>query len=179
MRGIPERPDEPPTPGLPEDVKKELVAARETLDDIFEKDWAKRAMTTWQAIRVATELAAVNLASGQGREKLGQNIELAGYTFTFNGVKDVPGPNYMATRAEVVVREDGKKILTLHPENRQYMTMPMTEASISSTLFRDLYVTLDKPRGDSWILEFRYRPFQSWIWWSVIIIGMQDIPWEE
>jgi hypothetical protein len=44
------------------------------------------------------------------------------------------------------VAYQGAKIATLKPEKRQYVTgMPMTEAAIDPSLFRDLYASLTQP----------------------------------
>jgi hypothetical protein len=41
------------------------------------------------------------------------------------------------------------KIATLKPEKRQYVTgMPMTEAAIDPSLFRDLYIALGESLGE-------------------------------
>ena len=51
-------------------------------------------------------------------------------TFTFQGVRDVPGPNYRAAQGLVVVTRNGREIAQLRPEKRIYrvQTNPMTEA---------------------------------------------------
>jgi cytochrome c-type biogenesis protein CcmF len=53
------------------------------------------------------------------------------------------------------VAYQGAKIATLKPEKRQYVTgMPMTEAAIDPSLFRDLYIALGESLGEgAWSLR--------------------------
>src|SRR5262245_52078134 len=48
----------------------------------------------------------------------GDVITVGGYTFRFDGVKDVAGPNYRAGRGTVTVSRDGKAVAVLTPEKR-------------------------------------------------------------
>lgn len=105
----------------------------------------------------------------------GDSVELAGYEFRFNSVGKVQGPNYSADRGDIDVLEDGKVIVTLHPEKRFYPAAQnvMTEADIDPSFFRDLYVALGEPVGaDAWAVRVHYKPFVRWIWFGGILIGM-------
>jgi cytochrome c-type biogenesis protein CcmF len=53
---------------------------------------------------------------------------------------------------------------TLKPEKRQYVTgMPMTEAAIDPSLFRDLYIALGESLGEgAWSLRLYYKPLIRW-----------------
>ena len=77
----------------------------------------------------------------------GDTAELAGYAFTFRGVREVAGPNYGAAQGLVEVTRDGKPVTTMHPEKRIYRVQqnPMTEAAIDTGFTRDLYVSLGEP----------------------------------
>ncbi|WP_341646764.1 heme lyase CcmF/NrfE family subunit [Thauera sp. SDU_THAU2] len=108
----------------------------------------------------------------------GQHAELAGYTFTFRGVRDADGPNYDAARATVEVTRGERAIATLTPEKRLYLAqgMPMTEASIDIGPFRDVYVSLGEQIEDgSWIVSIYYKPFISWIWLGCIMMGLGGV----
>lgn len=54
----------------------------------------------------------------------GDTINLAGYALTFQGVTNVPGPNYTAERAAIEVRRGDRLVATLHPERRTYIQPP-------------------------------------------------------
>ena len=112
------------------------------------------------------------------RMKDGQTARLAGYTFTFRGVVDAPGPNYLAARATIEVARGERQIATLTPEKRLYLAqqMPMTEASLDIGPFRDVYVSLgDELEDGSWIVSLYHKPFISWIWLGCTLMGVGGI----
>ena len=43
-------------------------------------------------------------------DNLGQTIDMAGYSFRFDGVRSVQGPNYHADRGTIVVLRDGSEV---------------------------------------------------------------------
>ena len=103
------------------------------------------------------------------RMNVGDHTELAGYTFTFQGTTEHPGPNYRAARGTVEVSKDGKKLFVLNPEKRTYNAsgMPMTEAAIHYNLLRDVYVALGEPLDDKsqvWVVRIFHKPFINWLW---------------
>ncbi len=107
--------------------------------------------------------------------KLGDSIDVAGYTVTFMSIQPVQGPNYHATQATMDVSKDGKKLITLYPEKRTYRVQrnPMTEAGIDARLHRDLYLALGDDLGnDSWSVRFQYKPLVRFIWLGCIIMAL-------
>jgi len=103
------------------------------------------------------------------RMNVGDHATLAGYTFTFQGATEFPGPNYRAARGTVEVSQNGKKLFTLYPEKRIYNAsgMPMTEAAIHPNFFRDVYVALGEPldsEAKTWAVRVFYKPFINWLW---------------
>jgi len=129
---------------------------------------------------VAVFIAGVTLVKGYETERdvrmaVGDTVTVGRYTFRFDGVREVAGPNYRASRAAVDVARDGKSIETLHPEKRVYLAqqMPMTEAAIDSGLFGDIYVSLGDPVGDgSWAVRVYDKPFVNWIWAGCILMAL-------
>ncbi len=106
----------------------------------------------------------------------GEVFEVSGYRFEFRGVTEVAGPNYDASRGVVNVTYGDRQVAELHSEKRRYrvQTMPMTEAAIDPGLFRDLYVALGEPLGDSgaWAVRIYYKPFVRWIWLGCLMMGI-------
>jgi len=104
----------------------------------------------------------------------GQSLTLGDYTFRFDGVKVVPGPNYQAHRGTIRVSQDGKEVAVLHPEKRTYsaQSKPMTEAGIDVGFMRDLYVSLGAAldNGD-WSMRLYYKPLIRWIWLGGLLIA--------
>ena len=97
----------------------------------------------------------------------GDDMTIGGYQFVFEGVEDHFGPNYVSDYGTVRVLRDGRELTTLHPEKRTYVVTGtvQTEASINTSLFRDLFVALGDPRGDeAWVVRLHVKPFVLWIW---------------
>ncbi len=105
----------------------------------------------------------------------GDTMELGGYVFRFDGVKEVQGPNYIAIRATIPVLREGRTIKTLYPERRVYRVQesPMTEAAIDYGAFRHLYVAISEAVGaDAWIVRVHYKPFVGWIWSGCLLMAL-------
>ncbi len=105
----------------------------------------------------------------------GEDIELAGMTFSFISVEQNQGPNYQASTGHIRVSKDGKEIAMMHPEKRFYQVQgrPMTEAAIDAGLFRDLYISLGEPLPDSdaWAVRIYFKPFIRWIWLGALVMA--------
>jgi cytochrome c-type biogenesis protein CcmF len=106
----------------------------------------------------------------------GQSVEVAGTTFTLTGLRDVAGPNYGAVQGDITVTRNGETVTTMHPQKRVYRVQqnPMTEASIRTNLWRDLYVALGEPvdNGRAWIVRIHLKPFVAWIWGGCVIMAL-------
>ena len=108
----------------------------------------------------------------------GQRVELAGYTFLFEGVQMHKGPNYRSDLGKVRVYRGEREVALLQPEKRVYsvQTKPMTEAGIDGGFLRDIYVSLGEPLGKGdWSLRLYYKPFVRWIWLGCIMIAIGGI----
>jgi len=105
----------------------------------------------------------------------GDNFEMAGYTFTFNGVKVVDIDNYQASRGHFDVTQDGGFKAVMTPEKRVYKVQqnPMTEAAIDAGFTRDLFIALGEKLGDdgSWAIRIYYKPFIRWIWLGALLMS--------
>jgi cytochrome c-type biogenesis protein CcmF len=129
---------------------------------------------------IAVFIVGVTLTSLYSHEKdvaikTGEEYQLGGYTFIFEGVQPSQGPNYTAQTGTIKVLTDGKLLTTLHPEKRDYGpgTMPMTEAAIDAGLFRDIYVALGESVGEeAWALRIYNKVYVRWIWLAAIFMGI-------
>lgn len=136
---------------------------------------------------IAVFVIGVTLVSTYSDEKdirmvAGDTLELQGYTFRFNGVDPLKGPNYSGWRGDVSVLSGNRILHTLQPEKRAYVSssMPMTEAAIDSGLFRDLYVSLGEPMDrehpeGAWALRIYVKPFVDWIWGGCLLMALGGI----
>jgi cytochrome c-type biogenesis protein CcmF len=105
----------------------------------------------------------------------GQQVELGGHAFRFDGVERNVGPNYVADTGTVTVFRDGRQLAVLHPEKRSYASggQVMTEGAIDPGVTRDLYVALGEPLGnDSWAVRVHVKPFVRWIWAGAVLMAL-------
>jgi cytochrome c-type biogenesis protein CcmF len=131
---------------------------------------------------IAVFIVGVTLTSLYNQEKdlrmaPGDTYSVAGYEFTFHGVRDFNVDNYVATRGGFSVRTaDGDFRVDLFPEKRTYrvQTMPMTEAAIDAGFTRDLFIALGEPldKEGAWAVRIYYKPFIRWIWLGAIIMAV-------
>jgi cytochrome c-type biogenesis protein CcmF len=133
---------------------------------------------------VAVFVVGVTLVKGYESDKdvkmrAGDQVELAGYVFTLEGVAPVRGPNYTAAQAKVVVTREGRTVTQMYPERRIYTVQEqvMTEAAIHPGVTRDLYVSLGDPldRNGTWLLKVQHKPFVDWIWAGCLIMALGGV----
>ncbi|PKF79049.1 heme lyase NrfEFG subunit NrfE [Vibrio sp. vnigr-6D03] len=98
----------------------------------------------------------------------GENFQIQGYNFYFQGLRDNDGPNYDGYIADFEIKKDGQFVNVLHAEKRFYNTAKsmMTEAAIDRGVTRDLYIAMGErlDDGDAWAVRIYYKPFVRWIW---------------
>jgi len=133
---------------------------------------------------IAVFVVGVAMVNGYQAEKdvmmeLGDTVELGGYTFRFNGVRQEKGPNYTALVGDIDFSKGEHATHKLNPEKRNYVSssMPMTEAAIDTGFTRDVYVSLgepidkDKPFA-AWAVRVYYKPFVDWIWGGCVLMAL-------
>jgi cytochrome c-type biogenesis protein CcmF len=129
---------------------------------------------------VAVFIAGVTLVTGYQSEqdvsmRVGDTVNAGGYTFRFNGVSSVMGPNYRAARANIDVIRNGEVVDKMFPEKRTYLASEnvMTETAIDTGLFRDLYISLGEPLGGgAWSVRVYFKPFVTWIWGGAVLMAL-------
>jgi cytochrome c-type biogenesis protein CcmF len=105
--------------------------------------------------------------------KIGETFEVAGYAITLNDVREVQGPNYRSTEANLTV-VDGGRTFTLTPDKRIYPAagMPTTEAAIDYGFLRDVYLVIgDRQDDGSWAVRSYIKPFANWLWAGCLIMA--------
>ncbi len=104
----------------------------------------------------------------------GQTTQVAGYDFTFNGVKQVAIENYQAQQGSILVSKDGKELVELHPQKRFYpkQQQPMTEADIYPMVLRDIYVSMGEKITDDggWAVRIYIKPMIRWMWFGALMM---------
>jgi len=112
------------------------------------------------------------------RMNVGETSTVGGYTFRFDGVREVKGPNYIAARGTFHVSQDGREVTVMYPEKRRYtvQNQTMTEAAIAPGLVRDLYVSLGEPVDNgAWSVRLYHKPFIDWIWGGCLIMALGGV----
>jgi len=106
---------------------------------------------------------------------IGEAASIAGYDFRLSALRDVRGPNYGGTEADVVVSRQGRLVTILHPQKRRYDSggNPMTEAGIEVGAARDLFAALGDDLGQGrWSLRLQYKPLIRYVWLGAILIAL-------
>ncbi len=108
----------------------------------------------------------------------GQTHQVGEYSFRYNGIENIEGPNFDGVRGDVTVTHNGVVVAELHPEKRHYFVQGsvMTEAAIGARWNRDLLAALGEDVGaDSWSLRLQYRPLIRFIWLGAAIMALGGI----
>lgn len=109
------------------------------------------------------------------RMNVGDKAQILDYEFTFKGIRDSNGANYLGGTADIEITRNGKYEATLEAEKRFYTVskMGMTEAAIDWGFTRDLYAALGERLEDgSWGVRLYYKPFIRWIWFGGIFMAL-------
>ncbi len=108
----------------------------------------------------------------------GERVDVAGYTFEFDGVEPVRGPNYDAVRGTFRVYRDGDLIDLMRPETRRFANPPMvtTEAAIRPHSFGDLYAVVGESNGDGgFATRLYHKPLINWLWIGSLMMALGGI----
>jgi cytochrome c-type biogenesis protein CcmF len=121
-----------------------------------------------------TVVSAFSIESDRAMQ-VGQSLEVGGYEFEMQQLRDVEGPNYSAIEALIEIRKDGEFVATVRPQKRQYLVQKswMTEAGIHATWNKDLFVALGDQLGQgSWSVRIQYKPLIRFIWFGSLIMAI-------
>jgi cytochrome c-type biogenesis protein CcmF len=105
----------------------------------------------------------------------GQSAHVGSYDFRLIGIRPVQGPNYSATRAEVVVSRNGHTVTTLYPEKREYWVRQQeeTHAGIKNEFGTDVFVALGDDLGAGrWSLRAQVRPLIALLWLGPALMAL-------
>ena len=160
---------------------------RATYRDTFWRGITKLSRSHWGMIlaHLGVAMTVWGIAFSQNysierdvRMNVGDKVQIAGYDFTFKGISDANGPNYVGGKAQIDISRDGKHETTLYAEKRLYTVskMPMTEAAIDWGFSRDLYAALgEKLDNNAWALRLYYKPFIRWIWLGGLFMALGGV----
>ena len=107
--------------------------------------------------------------------RVGETFPVGPYEVLLKDVRDVQGPNYLSTMAEMVVTRGGDAVATLYPEKRVYpvQAMPTTEAAIDYGFARDIYLVIGDPQvGGGFAVRSYVKPFANWLWGGSALMAL-------
>ncbi len=110
-----------------------------------------------------------------GRLKIGESLNVAGYSFTLDRVAPGQRENYQYLNAKVKVEKSGKPIKTLNTEQRFYpvRNMVTTEAGFHFTLGPTIFTAISEGNSqDGWIIRANYHPYVTWIWIGALLMSL-------
>jgi cytochrome c-type biogenesis protein CcmF len=105
--------------------------------------------------------------------KPGENIELAHYRVTFDGVFSRPGANYNDVVGRFTVHRAGELIGTMEPTRRSFPSRneTTTEAALMSRGASQLYLSLGDPNPDGSVpVRLYYKPHVLMIWLGALFM---------
>lgn len=105
-------------------------------------------------------------------------VKIHSYEFSFRGVNQFQGPNYISDRGVIEVNSNGKLVAQLQAEKRYYKVASsmMTEAAIDGGITRDLYAALGERLDDNtWAVRLYYKPFVRWIWFGGLFMALGGV----
>lgn len=126
---------------------------------------------------LAVGVALVSAFSDQRDLRMapGDAQQVGEYTFIFEGIRHVEGPNFISDQGVLRILRDGEPYTEMRPEKRLYTARGnmMTEAAIDPGLFRDLYVALGEPlEGDAWSIRIQFKPYIRWLWLGALLMAL-------
>ncbi|MCP1726823.1 cytochrome c-type biogenesis protein CcmF [Natronospira proteinivora] len=105
----------------------------------------------------------------------GDSYEVAGYTFKFDGVRSLEGPNWDSVQGQFIVTRNGREVTRMYPENRVYRARPdpLAQIALHPRLRRDLYVAMGDYLGDDyWSVRIHYKAMVRFIWLGALVMSL-------
>lgn len=100
-------------------------------------------------------------------QKVGETVTVGDYSFTLTDVRDVDGPNYLATQGRFEVFKNGTLVAVMEPEKRVFNKppRPTTEAAIVGTVLGDIYAVVgDASEDGGYVTRLYFNPLIPWMW---------------
>lgn len=119
------------------------------------------AMAAWQSSKIIVMTPGQTVALDRARIRL-------------DDVREVTGPNYLATAAHFIVQR-GSSIVPLSSERRFYPASrsQTTEAGIDGGVFGNIYLAIGEPdkRGGI-VVRMYHHPLVGWIWTGAVLMAL-------
>jgi cytochrome c-type biogenesis protein CcmF len=106
---------------------------------------------------------------------VGESATFGRYEVRFGSLSPLEGPNYSGVRGEFNVLHDGRPLMTLHPEKRNYWVQRsvQTEAGIGSHRGTNVLIALGEDlQGNKWSVRVQFRPLMNYVWIAAFIMAI-------
>ncbi|MGX9460897.1 heme lyase CcmF/NrfE family subunit [Shewanella sp. A14] len=104
----------------------------------------------------------------------GQGRALAGYIFVFEQTQQISTTSFDALQANIRIMDLNEKTVGyVYPQRQTFKTngMQTTAASVYSTPFQDLYVSMGAKLNETeYLIRISYKPMVSWLWIGAILM---------
>jgi cytochrome c-type biogenesis protein CcmF len=100
-------------------------------------------------------------------------VSLTGYDLRFEGLKQMPGPNYTEEVGTFTVQKGDVPIGVMHPSKRSFASRDMTtnEAALMARGPGQLYLSLGDSKPDGSIaIRLYYKPMVLLIWLGGVVM---------
>ena len=107
--------------------------------------------------------------------QIGQSQKVGPYTVTLKNISEIPGPNWSALDAEMVVQKGDSAPFIMHPQSRTFRDPPMetSESAIATAWNGPLYLVVGIPTDNSgYPIRMWWKPFVTLIWLGGILIAL-------
>ena len=107
--------------------------------------------------------------------RVGETVELAGYSLKFDSLVKEQGANYNQDVAVFQASQNGSVFAEIRPAKRIYPSrqMPTTEAGIKTIGFSQLYLSVGEVReGGVIVARLYHQPFILLIWIGTLIMSL-------
>ena len=105
---------------------------------------------------------------------IGGSMHLAAYEIRLQAMDKVPGPNFSADRATILITSGGAPVATVYPERRFFPLQQQAtgETAIRTNFLADLYVALgEADAAGHWTVRAYWKPLVPWIWIGCVIMA--------
>ena len=107
--------------------------------------------------------------------QIGQSQKVGPYTVTLKNISEIPGPNWSALDAEMVVQKGDSAPFIMHPQSRTFRDPPMetSESAIATAWNGQLYLVVGIPTDNTgYPIRMWWKPFVTLIWLGGILIAL-------
>ena len=109
------------------------------------------------------------------RIKITESIDYKGLNFHLQDIYVLPGQNFIANRAKIVIKKGEQEVRAVYPERHFYYIRDhvLPKSVIYTTGIMNWFITLGgRHEDDSWTLRIHFNPMTPWLWGGGLIMAL-------